>query len=100
MSRRCELTDKGPQFGNRRSHAENKTRRCFLPNLQRIDLWSDTLKYSVRMKISMSALRNIERAGGLDSYLEKRKDRDLPMKALHIKRKIDRAKLMKPTASS
>ncbi|HEX3808718.1 MAG TPA: 50S ribosomal protein L28 [Rhizomicrobium sp.] len=88
MSRRCELTGKGLLVGNNVSHANNKTKRVFRPNLQTITLASDALKQSVRLKISMNALRSIDRNGGLDPFILKAKDSVLSTKALRLKRQI------------
>jgi large subunit ribosomal protein L28 len=88
MSRRCELTGKGLLVGNNVSHANNKTKRVFRPNLQIITLASDALKQSVRLKISMNALRSIDRNGGLDPFILKAKDSVLSTKALRLKRQI------------
>ena len=88
MSRRCELTGKGVLVGNNVSHANNKTKRVFRPNLQDVSLASDALGQSVRLKISMSALRSVDRAGGLDSFILKSKDTVLSPRALRLKRMI------------
>ncbi len=69
MSRRCVITGKGPQSGNNVSHALNRTRRRFLPNIQETSLYSESLKRSVRVKVSVAGLRTIDHKGGLDSYL-------------------------------
>ena len=69
MSRRCIVTGKGPQSGNNVSHALNRTRRRFLPNIQSTDVYSEALKRSVRVKISAAGLRTIDHKGGLDAYL-------------------------------
>ena len=71
MTRRCELTGKLPMSGNLRSHAENKTRRVFRPNLCDVTLMSETLKRKVRLRVSAHALKSIEHRGGLDAYLAK-----------------------------
>jgi large subunit ribosomal protein L28 len=88
MSRRCELTGKGPQVGHNVSHANNKTKRVFRPNLQTISFASETLGNSYRLKVSMNALRTVDRNGGLDPYLLKAKDSSLSVKALRLKRLI------------
>ena len=69
MSRRCELTGKGVLTGNNVSHAHNKTRRRFLPNLQRVSLHSDLLNQTVRFRVAASTLRSVDRKGGLDPFL-------------------------------
>lgn len=88
MSRRCELTGKGVMTGNNVSHANNKTRRVFRPNLQEVSLASDSLGQDVKLKISMSALRSVDRVGGIDAYLLKAKDDKLSTRALRLKRMI------------
>ena len=88
MSRRCELTGKGPQVGHNVSHANNKTKRVFRPNLQTISLASETLGHDVRLKISMNALRSVDRTGGIDPFLLKSKDDVLSVRALRLKRQI------------
>ncbi|PRX37638.1 large subunit ribosomal protein L28 [Meinhardsimonia xiamenensis] len=91
MSRRCELTGKGPMVGNNVSHANNKTKRRFLPNLHEVTLISDTLGRSFKLRISSSALRSVDHRGGLDAFLLKAKDADLSPNALNIKREIEKA---------
>ncbi len=88
MSRRCELTGKGPMSGNNVSHANNKTRRRFLPNLNEVSLISDALGRSFKLKISAHALRSVDHRGGLDAFLAKAKDADLSTNALKIKKEI------------
>jgi large subunit ribosomal protein L28 len=88
MARRCELTGKGVMTGNRVSHALNRTRRRFLPNLLNVTLISDTLGRSVKLRISANALRSVEHRGGLDAFLLKAKDDDLSPNALSLKREI------------
>jgi large subunit ribosomal protein L28 len=91
MSRVCELTGKGPMVGNNVSHANNKTKRRFLPNLQDVTLISDALGRSVRLRISSSALRTVDHRGGLDAFLAGAKDDDLSPRALKLKREIEKA---------
>lgn len=91
MSRRCELTGKGAMVGNNVSHANNRSRRRFLPNLNDVTLQSETLGRSFKLRISASALRTIDHRGGLDAFLAKAKDADLSPRALDIKRGIKRA---------
>ena len=74
MTRRCELTGKGPMSGQLRSHAENKTKRTFRPNLVDVTLLSDALQRRVRLRVSANALKTVERSGGLDAFLVKAKD--------------------------
>ncbi|MBY6048037.1 50S ribosomal protein L28 [Vannielia litorea] len=91
MSRVCELTGKGPMTGNNVSHANNKTRRRFLPNLQDVTLISDTLGRPFKLKVSNHALRTVDHRGGLDAFLAKAKADDLSAKALKIKKDIEKA---------
>ena len=88
MSRVCELTGKGPMTGNNVSHANSKTRRRFLPNLNEVTLLSDALGRSYSLRISAAALRTIDHRGGLDAFLAKAKDTELSDRALKIKREI------------
>ena len=88
MSRRCELTGKGTLVGNNVSHANNKTKRIYRPNLQVIALASEILGNSYKLKISMNALRSVDRNGGLDPFILKSKDSVLSPKALRLKRAI------------
>jgi large subunit ribosomal protein L28 len=88
MSRRCELTGKAVQSGNNVSHANKKSRRRFLPNLNEVTLVSDALGQDVRLRISSHALRSVEHRGGLDSFLAKAKDEDLSQRARRLKRAI------------
>lgn len=90
MARRCELTGKAVMTGNNVSHANNKSRRRFLPNLVNVSLLSDTLGSTVRLRISAAALRTVEHRGGLDAFLAKAKDADLGARALLIKRQIEK----------
>ncbi|CUH61725.1 50S ribosomal protein L28 [Thalassobacter stenotrophicus] len=91
MSRVCELSGKGPMSGNNVSHANNKTKRRFLPNLNDVTLQSETLGRGVKLRISASALRTVDHRGGLDAYLAKAKDVELSDKALKIKKEIAKA---------
>ena len=88
MSRICELTAKGRQVGNNVSHANNKTKRAFLPNLQNVTLMSDVLGRSVRLRVSMNGLRSVEHVGGLDNWLIKTKAEKLSDRAVKLKREI------------
>ncbi len=88
MSRRCELTGKAVQTGNNVSHANNRTRRRFLPNLCNVTLMSDALNQRIRLRISANALRTVEHRGGLDAFLAKAKDRDLSPKAQILRRQV------------
>ncbi|MCC5996254.1 MAG: 50S ribosomal protein L28 [Oceanicaulis sp.] len=88
MSRRCELTGTGPMSGHNVSHANNKTKRRFLPNLVQVTLASDTLGRAFRLRIAAKALRSVDHAGGLDPFLLKARDGDLSPGALKIKREL------------
>ena len=88
MARRCELTGKGVMTGHHVSHANNKTKRVFRPNLQVVSLASEALGQSVRLRISMNALRSVDRSGGLDAFLMRAKDGLLSERALRFKRLI------------
>lgn len=91
MSRVCELTGKGPATGNNVSHAHNKTRRRFLPNLNDVTLQSETLGRGFKLRISASALRTVDHRGGLDAFLAKAKDSELSANALKIKKDVAKA---------
>jgi len=91
MARRCELTGKGPMSGNNVSHAKNRTRRRFLPNLQDVTLISDTLGRSVKLRISAAAIRSVDHRGGLDAFLAKAKEDELSDDALKLKKEIAKA---------
>ncbi len=97
MSRRCELSGKAVQSGNTVSHANNRTRRRFLPNLNQVTLISDALGRNVRLRVSSHALRSVEARGGLDAYLLKARDTDLSDRALKLKRQV--AKKLEAQAS-
>ena len=88
MSRVCELTGKGPMSGNTVSHANNKSRRRFLPNLNEVTLISDVLGQSFKFRVTAAALRSVDHRGGLDAFLAKAKDTDLSARALKIKKEI------------
>src|SRR5215467_5309852 len=88
MARRCAVTGKGVQTGNNVSHANNRTRRRFLPNMQEVTLMSDVLGRSVRLRVSVHGLRSIEHNGGLDSFLLKTRAAQLSPEALKLKRAI------------
>ncbi len=88
MSRICELTGKGRQVGNNVSHANNKTKRTFLPNLQNVSLISDALQRTIRLRVSTNGLRSVEHVGGLDNWLLKTGDEKLSLRARRLKREI------------
>jgi len=98
MSRRCQITGKGVLTGNNVSHANNKTRRRFLPNLQDSSLLSDILGAPVRMRLSTRGIRTVEHNGGIDAYLLGTPNARLTEEAKALKRRIKRAQA-KRTAS-
>lgn len=91
MSRRCEFTGKGPMSGNNVSHAKNRTRRRFLPNLNDVTLQSEVLGRAIKFKISAAALRTVDHRGGLDGFMAKAKDDELSDAALKVKKEIAKA---------
>ncbi|MCK0141652.1 50S ribosomal protein L28 [Aliiroseovarius sp. F20344] len=91
MSRVCELTGKGPMTGNNVSHAKNRTRRRFLPNLNDVTLQSEALGRAFKLRISAAALRSVDHRGGLDAFLAKAKNDELSANALKIKKEVAKA---------
>ena len=91
MARRCALTGKGVQTGNNVSHAHNKTRRRFLPNLQVASLLSDALGTSVRLRLSAAAIRTVEHKGGLDAFLLDARTENLTTETRRLKKRIKNA---------
>ncbi|CAM4399621.1 50S ribosomal protein L28 [Palleronia rufa] len=91
MSRVCELTGKGPITGNNVSHANNRTRRRFLPNLNDVTLMSETLGRTVKLRISAAALRTVDHRGGLDGFMAKARESELSARALKIKKEIEKS---------
>lgn len=92
MARRCAITGKGVMAGNNVSHANNKTRRRFLPNLQETSFLSDVLGRLIRLRVSVKGIRSVEHAGGIDAFLTKARKEDLSKDALDFKRKIEKKK--------
>ncbi|MFZ4383159.1 MAG: 50S ribosomal protein L28 [Sandarakinorhabdus sp.] len=90
MARRCELTGKNALVGNKVSHANNKTKTRFMPNLCDVSLMSDAMGLTYRLRISAIALKSVEHVGGLDNFLIKAKDGQLSEKALRLKRSVAR----------
>ncbi|HEY3638208.1 MAG TPA: 50S ribosomal protein L28 [Rhizomicrobium sp.] len=90
MARRCELTGKGVMTGHHVSHANNKTKRVFRPNLQDVSLASEALGQKLRLRISMNALRTVDRSGGIDAFLLDARDSVLSDRALRYKRMIQK----------
>lgn len=91
MSRRCIVTGKGPLVGHNVSHANNKTKRRFLPNLQVTSLVSDALGRRVRLRLSSRGIKTIEHAGGLDAWLLRTSDTALDLDTRRVKRQIQKA---------
>jgi len=91
MARRCELTGVGPQAGHNVSHAKNRTKRRFLPNLCNVTLHSDKLEQGFKFRVAASALRTVDHVGGLDIFLTKADDEQLSSNALKVKRKLAKA---------
>ena len=88
MSMRCELTGKSFQTGNNVSHAKNKTKRRFRPNLQNISFISEVLGQKFQLKVATSTIRTVEKKGGLDEFLMNTPNSKLPLKAKKIKKTI------------
>ena len=88
MSRICELTGKTRLVGNNVSHAKNRTKKTFLPNLQNVTLLSDTLGKGVKLRVSTHGLRSVEHVGGLDNWLMKTKDDKLSLRVKRLKKEI------------
>ena len=95
MSRKCELTGKKAMSGNNVSHAKNRTKRKFLPNLNNVTLTSECLGRDFQLRISASALRTINKLGGLDPFLKKSTGNDLSVNALRIKKDIEKKDIEK-----
>ena len=91
MARRCAITGKGVLTGNNVSHANNKTRRRFLPNLQNISVMSEALGRPVRLRISANGLRTIEHKGGLDAFLKTANKENLTPELRRLKRQVEKA---------
>lgn len=91
MSRRCQVTGKGVQYGNNVSHANNKTRRRFLPNLQETSIYSEILKTSVRVRLSTNGLRTIDHKGGFDAWLTSTAPTKLDPKMRRVRARIVKA---------
>jgi large subunit ribosomal protein L28 len=88
MARRCELTGKAVLTGHNVSHANNKTKRRFLPNLKQVSLMSEALGRTVRLRISVAALRTVEHRGGLDAFMTKARDEELSVRARALRKEI------------
>ena len=88
MSKMCEISGKKPMSGNNVSHANNRTKRRFLPNLQSVKLYSGILQKYINLNITIRTMKTVEKNGGLDSYLIKTSNRNLADKAIKIKKQI------------
>lgn len=99
MTRRCELTGKLPLSGQLRSHAENKSKRKFRPNLCDVTLLSDALGRQVRLRISAHALKTVEHRGGLDAFLLKAKEDELSDRCRKLRREVQKAVKATPAAA-
>jgi large subunit ribosomal protein L28 len=91
MARRCAITGKGVLYGHNVSHANNKTKRRFLPNLQKTTLLSDALGHLISVRLTVNAIRTIEHNGGLDAYLLAMSNAKLPVEARRLKKRIEKA---------
>ncbi|MBA2126006.1 50S ribosomal protein L28 [Hyphomicrobium methylovorum] len=98
MTRRCELTGTLPLSGQNRSHAENKSKRKFRPNLCKVTLISDVLNRKVRLRITARALKSVEHRGGLDAFLIKADNDELSADCLKLKREIQKVQAAKAAA--
>ena len=99
MTRQCELTGKLPLSGQLKSHAENKTKRKFRPNLCDVTLMSDALGRKVRLRISAHALKSVEHRGGLDAFLLKASNEELSDRCLKLKRELQKSIKATPSAA-
>ena len=99
MSRRCELTLKGPQVGHKVSHSNIKTKRRFLPNLVNVTFISDTLGRGIRLRVSANAVKSVDHRGGFDAYLIAARESELSAKAVLLKRAIQKKKTTEATAA-
>jgi len=100
MSRTCELTGKSVRTGNNVSHAKNRSRRRYLPNLQEVSLLSDTLGQSIRLRICRNGQRTVDHQGGLDNFLAKASDEQLSTRARRLKRRIKKVREAKAAAAT
>jgi large subunit ribosomal protein L28 len=100
MSRRCEITGKGVLSGNNVSHANNKTRRRFLPNLQVTSLLSDILGHEIRLRLSTRAIRSVEHNGGIDAFLLSTPSTRLTDEGRTLKRRIQKARVKRAASAA
>jgi large subunit ribosomal protein L28 len=96
MSRRCELTAKGPQVGHKVSHSNIKTKRRFLPNLCNVTFQSESLGRNIRLRVSTNAIKSVDHNGGLDAFLLKAQAGNLSPRALELKRQIEKKRAAEP----
>ncbi len=100
MARRCAASGRGVQSGNNVSHANNKTRRRFLPNLHAVTMLSDTLRVKIRLRLTSHGLRTVEKRGGIDAFLLSTPDAKLQPEALTLKRRVKKAKIKATQAAA
>src|SRR3954467_15964795 len=100
MSRRCELTAKGPQVGHKVSHSNIKTKRRFLPNLCNVTFISESLGRNVRLRVSTNALKSVDHNGGLEAFVIKSRAGNLPPRRLDLKRKMEKKRAAEPVAEA
>ena len=100
MARRCELTGKDVLTGNNVSHAHNKTRRRYLPNLQNVSMLSDILGQNVRLRVSRNGQRTVDHVGGLDNFLTDAPDAQLSLRIRRLKREIKKARAAQTAAAA
>ena len=86
MAKRCQITGKSVMSGNNVSHSNNRTRRRFLPNLQNISLFSEVLNKPVKFRVCSSAIRTVEKKGGIDKFLASAYEKDLSITANYYKK--------------
>ena len=100
MSRKCDITGKGVQSGNNVSHANNRTRRRFLPNLQVTSLLSDILGFPVRLRLSTNGIRTIEHNGGIDAFLLSTNATKLSAEMRRLKKQVEGAAAKREAAKT
>ena len=88
MSKKCELTGKIPLKGHKVSHANNKTKRRFLPNLKKVTFTSELLKRNIKLNVSNSAVRTVDKKGGFDLFIQNTKSKNLSLRVKKIKKSI------------
>ena len=88
MSKKCELTGKIPMKGHNVSHANNKTKRRFLPNLKKVKFKSELLKRSLRLTVSNAGVRSVDKKGSFDQFLISAKSRDLSLRLKKLKKSL------------